>query len=161
MASFRPGAKNRWIAIAVWTDQEWARLCRIMGRPATPWPAIDDRSGAAAEVEALVGAWTEGHEAGALAQQLQSEGIEAFAVQDFADVLADPQLAAHDHFVVLEHPEIGPHRYERSSFRMSASTGAIASPGPTLGQHTESALRDLIGLTDVEIDRLRSAGVLA
>ncbi len=158
---FPARGEDRWIALAVWTDQEWARLCRIMGRAATPWPAIDDRSGAAAEVEALVGAWTKGHEAGALARQLQAEGIEAFAVQDFADVLADPQLAARDHFVVLEHPEIGPHRYERSSFRMSASTGAIASPGPTLGQHTESALRDLIGLTGVEIDRLRSTGVLA
>jgi crotonobetainyl-CoA:carnitine CoA-transferase CaiB-like acyl-CoA transferase len=151
---------DRWIAIAIWTDEEWAQLCRIMGMPATPFPTNEERTAAVSEVEALVGGWTAGREGQELAELLQSKDIEACPVQDFADVVNDPQLRSRDHFVVLDHPVIGRHRYERSSFRMNASTGTIASPGPTLGQHTDSVLREILGLTEAELGQLRSAGVL-
>jgi crotonobetainyl-CoA:carnitine CoA-transferase CaiB-like acyl-CoA transferase len=95
-----------------------------------------------------------------LAALLQGNGIEAFAVQDFAGVLADPQLRERDHFVAMDHPAIGRHAYERSSFRMSTSPGMLASPGPRLGQHTDFVMGELLGIDNVELHRLRSMGVL-
>jgi crotonobetainyl-CoA:carnitine CoA-transferase CaiB-like acyl-CoA transferase len=157
---FATRGEDRWIAIAVWSDEEWARLCGLMETGAIPWPTADARTAAISEVETLVNGWTMDREAGALASLLQANRIEAYPVQDFADVLADPQLGARGHFVEMDHPVIGRHRYERSSFRMSAATGTLASPGPTLGQHTNAVLGDLLGIDEAEILRMRSAGVL-
>ncbi len=151
---------DRWVALAVWSDDEWARLCEVMGRPGVPWASAAERVEAVEDVDQLVGGWTAAHDGDQLAGRLQANGIEAFAVRDFAGVLSDPQLAAREHFVERDHPVIGRHLYERSSFRIEGVPGWLPSPGPTLGQHTQPVLRDILGMGAAEIRRLQEDGVL-
>ncbi|MBI2159449.1 MAG: CoA transferase, partial [Candidatus Rokubacteria bacterium] len=44
--------------------------------------------------------------------------------------------------------------------RLSETPGAIRTPAPLLGQHTDEVLRDCLGLDDEEIERLRQAGAI-
>ena len=83
-------------------------------------------------------AWTAGQERAAVVDQLQALDIEAVPVQDFGDVHDDPQLAARDHFIELDHPILGPRIYERNGFRLSDADTGYDRPGPTLG-HTPSS----------------------
>jgi CoA:oxalate CoA-transferase len=44
--------------------------------------------------------------------------------------------------------------------RLSETPGSVRTPAPTLGEHTEQVLRDLLGLGAEEIDALRTAGAI-
>jgi crotonobetainyl-CoA:carnitine CoA-transferase CaiB-like acyl-CoA transferase len=149
---------DRWVAIAVWTDAEWATLAQVIG--ATGFATLAARQARVDEIEALVGAWTAERNAHEVAEQLQAAGIEAVPVADFGDVHDDPQLRHRDHFVALEHPFMGPSLYERNGFRISESPSGYDRPGPTLGQDDEWVLGDLLGLSTAEQQRLREAGAL-
>ena len=98
---------DRWVAIAAWTDDEWATLAEVIGVDEPALATVAARSARIDEVEAAVGVWTAGRTRAEVVDALQERGIEAVPVQDFADVHDDPQLAARDHFVRLEHPGHG------------------------------------------------------
>jgi crotonobetainyl-CoA:carnitine CoA-transferase CaiB-like acyl-CoA transferase len=133
--------KDRWVAIACWTDDEVARLRAIAG---------DDLE-----------SWTSTRDALDVATELQAADIEAVPVQDFADVDVDPQVAARDHFIALDHPELGPGKYERNGFRIVGSPSGYDRSGPTLGQDNDWVLGDLLGLSADEQERLVGDGVLS
>jgi hypothetical protein len=60
----------------------------------------------------------------------------------------------------LEHPICGRVPLEGSRMRLSATPGQVTHPGPTLGQHNDHVLRDLLGLHDDEIEQLVVAGAI-
>jgi len=156
---------DRWIAIAVWSDDQWRRLREALGDPA--WARAEDlatTSGRLEEqdsIDAELSTWTARFDPRELAATLQEAGIEAGIVQNEPDLLSDPQLAHRGHWVPVEHPHLGPLLLERAGFRLSQDPGGYARPGPLLGEHTDAILRDLLGLAPDEIERLREADVLA
>jgi benzylsuccinate CoA-transferase BbsF subunit len=138
---FACAGDDRWVAIAAWTDNESARLHAVTGE----------------DVEA----WTATRDALAVATELQDAGIEAVPVQDFADLSADPQLAARGHFIPQTHPELGAGEYERNGFRLDGFAAGYDRSGPTLGQDNEWVLGDLLGLSTDEQQRLAADGVFS
>jgi benzylsuccinate CoA-transferase BbsF subunit/naphthyl-2-methylsuccinate CoA transferase subunit len=110
-------------------------------------------------LEERLGAWTRDQDAETLAATLQHAGVEAGAVRDFGGLHADPQLAAREHFVRLEHPVLGPLAYERSGARLSRTPGRLDRPAPRLGEHTRSILSGILGLSAEEIEALAAAEV--
>jgi benzylsuccinate CoA-transferase BbsF subunit len=157
--------EDRWIAIAVWSDDEWRRLREAMGDPdwarAAQLATGEGRLGDPDAIDEALSAWTARSDPRELAAALQEAGVEAGVVQNEADLLSDPQLAHRGHWVPVEHPHLGPLLVERAGFRLSASPGGYARPGPLLGEHTDGILRDLLGLSPDEIARLRREEVLA
>lgn len=149
---------DRWVAIAVWTDEEWARLARHLGLDDPSLATNAARLERVEEVEQLVEAWTRDQSATEVARTLQGDGIEAVPVQDFVDVLEDPQLAARGHFEWLEHPLLGRSPYERNGFRLDDAPSAYGRPSPLLGQDSDTVLRDLLGCTEEEIAAYRASG---
>ncbi len=156
--AFPCAGEDRWVAIAVWTDHEWARLARHIG---VDDPQLADAVGRLRrvdQVEAYVAAWTKEKTREEVADLLQADGIEAVPVQDFADVTRDPQLAVRRHFELLEHPCLGESPYERNGFRFSDAVGGYGRPSPLLGQHTDEVLHGMLGLSEAEIAGLRESG---
>lgn len=156
--AFPCAGDDRWVAIGVWSDEEWGRLARHLGVDDPSLATTEARLARVDEVEGLVAGWTTDKTREEVANLLQSEGIEAVPVQNFADVVDDPQLAARDHFEVLEHPRLGESPYERNGFRLSDAPSAYGRPSPLLGQHTDEVLHDLLGISEDEIGRLRESG---
>lgn len=154
---------DRWIALVARSDDEWAALAELAGAAGLARPEWSDAAGREADVdavEAAVGAWTAGEEAAALAERLQSVGLEAVPVADFGDASADAQLRVRGHYVALEHPVLGPGEYERNGFRVSGAPCGYGHASPTLGQHTDEVLREVLGLSGTEIGRLRTDGAI-
>lgn len=145
---------DRWIAIAVFHDSEWRALTEQMGVSLSRDLAED-------EIDAAIAKWTREWDPHALMARLQEAGVEACAVQNFADLQADPQLASRGHWVDVEHAYLGRLRFERSGFRLSEGSGAVERPGPLLGEHNREILSQLLGYSDEEIDRLIEEKVVA
>jgi benzylsuccinate CoA-transferase BbsF subunit len=155
--------EDRWCAIAVASDEEWRGLRTAMGDP--EWardPGLDTLAGRKEREEELdrrLGEWTAGHDAEGLQDLLQGHGVPAGVVATTEDLYNDPQLQHRGHFRTLDHANIGPVPFDGPSFRLS-KTPDTQFAAPTLGQHNDMVLRDILGMTDAEVAALEAAGAL-
>lgn len=152
--------EDRWVALATWSDEQWVRLAEIMGVDDPSLSSIEARRERVDEVEAAVSAWTSQHSPEHVSECLQAAGIEAVPVQDWQDLLADPQLAIRGHFDRLDHPVLGECWYQHNGFRLSDAPVRYSQPAPTLGQHTEEVLGEVLGLSNKEIAVLKESGAV-
>jgi crotonobetainyl-CoA:carnitine CoA-transferase CaiB-like acyl-CoA transferase len=150
---------DRWVAVACWTDEEWARLAQIIGIDDPDLATFQRRQERVEEVEAAVAAWTGTRNRFDVAEELQGVGIEAVPVNDFGDIHSDPQVLHRDHFIPLTHPAMGPRVYERSGFRVSGCESGYDRPGPTLGQDNDWVQTQLLDLSDTDREKLAIDGV--
>jgi crotonobetainyl-CoA:carnitine CoA-transferase CaiB-like acyl-CoA transferase len=161
--AFPCAGDDRWVALTAWDDAEWARLAKAMGvddDTVAALAALATRQARIDEVESLVAKWTAPRSASEVADTLQALGIEAVPVADLGDANADPQLHHRGHFVTLEHPCMGSCGYERNGFRLSDAEAGFSRPSPTLGEHNEYVLGEILGLDATHRRRLEKDGVL-
>jgi benzylsuccinate CoA-transferase BbsF subunit len=160
---FRCAGDDRWIAIAVHDDDDWRRLVRALGEPTWARDAglatTAGRLAQVARVEENLEAWTREQNAASAAALLQTAGIDATPVEDFADLHRDAQLAHRAHFRSVEHAVLGTHPIETNAMRFSALEQCTAAPAPRLGEHTEHVLKNLLGMSADEFATLDAAGV--
>lgn len=156
---------DRWVSIAVFCDEEWQALCRVMENPA--WsrdPRFATNAGRLehqAELDQQIEAWTLGLDRYDVMYLCQAAGVAAGAVQDMADRMErDPQLAARGYYREIDHPELGRHRFEGVPITSTRSNWSLRRPGPLLGEDTEHVLRDLLGLGDADIEQLALEAVI-
>ncbi|MCX6021339.1 MAG: CoA transferase [Chloroflexi bacterium] len=87
--TYRCAGNDRWVAIAVFDDAQWAGLCRAAGDP--EWsrdPRFADNSGRVAhqdDLDRAVESWTRGRSPHEAMYALQAEGVPAGAVQNTED----------------------------------------------------------------------------
>jgi len=159
---FPAAGDDRWVAIACQDDEAWPALCRVLGRDDLARdPGLRDAAGRRAradELDAVVAGWTAGRTAEATEQALQAAGVAVHAVNNSAECLADPHLAARGHFVTVERAD-GTRIVERTRFRLSRTPATVGVP-PLRGEHTDHVLGDLLAYPADRIAALRSEGVL-
>jgi crotonobetainyl-CoA:carnitine CoA-transferase CaiB-like acyl-CoA transferase len=80
-------------------------------------------------------------------------------VQDYYDVLQDPQVLANDYVVEFDHPVAGRVKVIGYPIRFSETPMRIQREAPEFGQHTEEVLMEH-GYSWDEIAQLRSEGVI-
>lgn len=155
--------EDRWIALSIWDDAEWARLAELVGPEgwaADPiWASFAGRKAHEDELNRCLAAWTVRWEAEPLAERLQAAGIRAAPVASMADLFADPQLKFRGIWRPLQHPEIGEYHGEGPSFHLSATPAALTRPAPMFGEHTRVVCREILGVSDDEFARLEAAGI--
>ena len=148
---------DRWVAVAIWTDDEWSRLAQIIGCADASLSGLDARLARVDEVEEQVSAWTRERTREEVVSSLQAAGIEAVPVQDWQDMMDDPQLASRGHFQPMTHPVLGECTYQHHGFRLSDASQSYPRPAPALGEHTDEVLVEFLGYTEGEIVRLKDA----
>jgi formyl-CoA transferase len=91
---------------------------------------------------------------------LEAAGVPCGPINDLAQVFAEPQAKARDLRFDLPHPTAGKVSLTRSPMRFSATPVQHDVPPPTLGQHTEEVLKELLRKSEAEIARLRSEAII-
>ena len=156
--------EDSWIAVAVATEDEWSSLCRVLGHPeAADDPRFLDlssRSENQDELDALLGQWTAGWEKSDLTRRLQESGVSAAPVNTDVDMLDEPQLAARSSYFWQDRKYVGSHPYPGVTARLSATPGEVYMPAPTLGEHNQFVLGEVLGLSQKEIDSLQAEGII-
>ena len=91
---------------------------------------------------------------------MQAAGVPAGVLQTGEDLLEhDPQLKYRRFFEELDHPEIGKYHAFKHSFMLSKLPCELQR-APLLGEHTEYALKEFLGMSDDEIAELVVEGVV-
>jgi crotonobetainyl-CoA:carnitine CoA-transferase CaiB-like acyl-CoA transferase len=72
--------------------------------------------------------------------ELEKLGIPAGPVKYYDEVFTDPQILARDMVVETRHPVTGPFKTMGVPVKLSATPGAVHTPAPRLGEHTDAIL---------------------
>lgn len=149
-----------WVAIAVATDAQWQALRRALDDPA--WardPSLASAKGrrdAHDAIDEQLRSWTSARTRRQAAEALRAAGVPAEECINSHTLHPNPQLEHRGFFQVMEHSLVGPVRYPGLPMQFSGlPRGLRRAPAPLLGQHNEEILRDELGLSDQEIEKLR------
>ena len=91
---------------------------------------------------------------------LEANNIPCGPINDYAHVFADPQVAARDMVVDVEHPTLGRLRTLGSPIKMSGTPPIVTRRAPMLGEHTIEVLGEA-GFSEGEIAEFRRIGAIA
>jgi benzylsuccinate CoA-transferase BbsF subunit len=161
---FRCAGHDQWVSLAVRNDQEWQRLCTVIGQPALSadprFSSFQVRKQHEDALETLVTTWTLTRTPLEVTQQLQAVGIPAAPSMSNKDLSTDPHLNSRSIFVYREHPEIGEQQHVGIPWQMAKTPLSVRHAAPTLGQDTDYVLRDILGYSAEEVSSLRDQQVL-
>ena len=151
------------VSIAAPYDELFVRLCECMGEPSL---ATDLRFRNAAariantvELYEIIEKWTQRHTTEEVFKLL-SGAVPVAPVQDAADIAADPQVAARDMIVAVEHPGAASTvDIAGVPIKFTSTPGAVRTRAPLLGEHTAEALGEA-GFAMDDIAKLKEAGVI-
>jgi formyl-CoA transferase len=155
---------GRWVAISASAEGIAKRVLAIVGgEELVNDPRFATNTGRlehADELDAKIAQW--------MAARTRDEVIEIFAegeaaiapVYDTADIVGDEYFWERGALVRVPDQELGTVLMQGLIAHLSETPGSIRSTGPKLGQHTDEVLRELGGLNDDAIGRLRDRGVI-
>jgi benzylsuccinate CoA-transferase BbsF subunit len=160
---YRCAGEDRWVSIAVGSDEEWTALKAAIGDPFLD----EDRFAGPAErwqnqdaLDPIIERWTRQREVGDVVSLLQAAGVPAMRVHVEDSIAEDPHVAARGFIGEIEHPEIGLRKLVGVPWRFGAGGVGIRRHAPLLGQHNDYVLGELLGLPKAEIERLGEQGTL-
>lgn len=134
------------IIITCSRDSAFYSLCRAMGRP----DMIQDERFAKAEARRLnkelledeITRFTSTRTLDECEETLNQFGVPNGRINTLTMICKDPQIAARDMIVKVEHPVAGTYQMAGSPLKFSSLTEAHYEPAPTLGQHTREILSE-------------------
>lgn len=91
---------------------------------------------------------------------LENAGVPAGPILTVQETLELQQTKAREMVIEMDHPKAGPIKLTGIPIKLSDTPPAARTPPPTLGQHTDEVLRDVLGYSGEKIATLRAAGVL-
>jgi crotonobetainyl-CoA:carnitine CoA-transferase CaiB-like acyl-CoA transferase len=159
---FRCAGGDAWIAIAVTSDDEWRSLCGEVESLAA-LDALDagERRKRSDEIDATLREWALPIDAGEAMHQLQSAGVPASASFSGSELFDDPHLRARGFYRAVTYADGAERVLPGLPWRWG--NGSLFEPAraPALGGDTDRVLRDVLGLSEGEIEKLRTAGALS
>ena len=162
---YRCSGRDNWCAIAVFTDDEWQALKRVMGNP--EWAEQErfsersSRQRHAIELDALLEQWTVKHGPKALMRNLQEAGVPAGVVQSAEDLAQDPHLNARGYFVRFEHTGRGLTMADAFPATFTGTKTPRWKAAPLLGKDNHYVFIELLGLEEGELSSYLQRGIIS
>lgn len=91
---------------------------------------------------------------------LEEAGVPCGPINQLDEVFEDPQVRARGCAIELDHPTADKVRLVASPMRLSATPVQYDAAPPTLGQHTEPVLRELLGYSVEQLTALRNKQII-
>jgi crotonobetainyl-CoA:carnitine CoA-transferase CaiB-like acyl-CoA transferase len=160
-----PCANDEWVTLSCWSDDEFDALAGLLGKPSLSsdqrFARSEVRRRNKEELDRLISTWTRQHFADDAAERLQAVGIASYPVVTIAGLFSDPQLSARHQWRIRRHPEIGDQAYCFPGFDLEQAPGDVMSAAPCLGANNDFVFRELVGVSDAEMQTYRNEGVFA
>jgi crotonobetainyl-CoA:carnitine CoA-transferase CaiB-like acyl-CoA transferase len=151
--------------IVAGNNEQYARLCKVLDHPELATDPrfseialrVRNRRALGDAFEPLIAQW----QSDELLVALDAAGVPAGPINNLEQVFADPHVQARQMCVEVAHPLSNDAvRMVANPVKMSGTPIDAYTPPPTLGQHTEAVLRDLLDMSSTEIDALRARKVI-
>jgi benzylsuccinate CoA-transferase BbsF subunit len=161
---YRCKGDDQWIAISVSSQAEWQRFCAAAGQSEwTQDPGFADeilRHEHATKLDRSIESWSVTQDAESLAGRLQEAGIAAGAVLSVAQLLSDRHLNERGFVVDIDHPEAGMRKTVGLPWHIGATPEPEYRHSPLLGESNNYVFRELLGLSNDEVEDLTKRGVI-
>ena len=149
---------DKWVAIAVDTDEEWKNFCTAIEAP--EW--ITDKRFAAKEnrrqywdeLDKLIADKTIKYRPYDITHILQKVNVAATPVMNCEDQINDPHFREKKTFIEINHPLVGKELIYSNPMRLSDMPPTIRRNAPSIGEHNDYVLKDLLGYSEQEIAEL-------
>lgn len=154
---------DRWLTLAVRTDEAWRVLARLLGGEgdADRYPDAASRIAHREAVDRLVTQWLATRDADATAERLQQAGISAHVSWNMQDIASDPHLQARGAVTPVEAPGIPARLAVGAPARFSkADQIGIRRLTPALGQDEDYVFGELLGLDAAQRADLQAREVI-
>ena len=147
--------------LAVGNDDQWKKFCEVASLDLGEQYATNrSRVTGYDDLRPRVAAALRAHPRGYWIERLRAAGVPCGSVRNFAEVFADPQIAARDMVVRMTHSAAGDIRVLGSPLRLSDTPASQRTAPPTLGEHTDAVLRNDLGMSVDAVNELRTSGVI-
>jgi len=93
-------------------------------------------------------------------EALEAANVPCGPINNMKEVFEDPQVQHRQLRVDMPHPSGGMASVVRSPLRLSETPVEYRLAPPTLGQHNEEILKDLLGRSDADLKQLKAAGIV-
>ncbi|TVY47510.1 Succinate--hydroxymethylglutarate CoA-transferase [Lachnellula occidentalis] len=90
----------------------------------------------------------------------EGSGLPYSAVNDVQGTLSHKHVLARDMVKEMDHEFCGPIKMVNTPVKYSESKPSIRTAPPMLGQHTDEVLREVLGLSETDIESLKSEGAV-
>ena len=156
---------GRNVHIAATGDAVFARLSDVMGRP----ELVDDprfidpvgRTKYEGELDEIIAAWVRSLSLDAVVAALTDGGVPAAPIYTIEDIFQDPHYRFREMLVQVPDRALGSVVLAGVVPKLSATPGAVAHAGRTVGADTRDVLTGVLGLSDAEVDDLERQGIVA
>ena len=160
--AYRCQGDDRWVAISVFTDEEWRAFVEVLGNPqwaADPrFASSDARERNADALDAGVETWTVERTEEEAMTLLQAAGIAAGVVQSGEDLSRDPQLKEREFFRRVPDHQGEVRIIESAPYKLSRTPGSVTRGAPAFAADMTYVLRELLGMSDDEVEDCAIAG---
>lgn len=154
---------NKYIVLVCSSDQTFNRLAEAMNRK----DMLDDeryytnavRLQNDQEVQIIVSDFIKQLDLVELQAKLDAHGVPMSPILSIEDIFNDPQYAARENIVEVEHPRLGKMKVPGVVPKFSETPGSIRHRAPELGEHNGEILGRL-GLSEYEISELKQKGII-
>lgn len=158
-------AEDGHFILAVGTERQYRDLCNFLERPDLKddprFLTNADRVANRAECVAAFSEITRTQTIAWWIENLSAVGVPCAPVNTIDKVFEDPQVQHRGMVVEMDHPVSGrPEKYIASPLNLSKTPPEYRRPAPSLGQHNEEVLGELLGLDAAAVDKLRAGGVI-
>jgi len=163
----KPGGPNDFLYIVV-QEAVWEALANRIG-PDLKMPnlatdpkfaKIADRRKNQAEMWELIGEFALQHTKRELMAILNPLDVPCGPIMSTEDLANDEHVRGRDMWVELDHPQRGKWWNVGMPIKLSASP-AVIKRSPTLGEHTDEVLKQVLGYDDAKVGALKQAGAFA
>lgn len=142
-------AKDGHIIVGAGNNRLWERLCNLIGRSELAAdPRFDTNGNRNTNIEELTGILNEIFKTKTIDEWLsilEEAGIPCAPINTIDRTVNDPHIKARDMIVEVRHPVAGQMKIPGIPVKMSETPGSIHSPAPTLGQHAQEIMQEILG----------------
>ena len=157
-------ADGHWIGVSGTSPAVAHRILAAVGRPELvddPRFATNDaRLVHAEELDAIIAEWVARHPLDEALAAFEAADAAAAPIYRMADVFTDPHFAARGTITRVPDEQLGEIAMADVVPRLSASPGRVRWAGGALGAANNQVYREVLGLDDAQIARLRAEGTI-
>jgi len=157
------GSKDHLI-LAVGNDSQYAKFCAVAGHPELAndprYAKNQDRVRNRAVLVPLLETILKTRSKADWLAALEAAKVPCGAINNLAEVFADPQIEARHMVTHWQHPVKDDLRLVSSPIKLSATPVRCDLPPPLLGQHTEEVLRSVLNYSDEKLSELGRSEVI-
>jgi len=153
--------RNGYIAIGVGNDKLFNIFCAVIGKPELvnepKYKTNDLRcKNYTAGLQEIIAEWAKDKENKYIEDLFDKAGIPCGPVLDMQQAIDHPQIKAREMIVEIDHPTIGPMRFQGCPIKFSETPGSVDTPSPLLGQHNA----EILGISEAELQQLKNENVI-